>query len=130
MAILFNVTFNAHDPRRLGEFWSATTGYTIVEETDQLVRLRGPKLAGAPDLLVLRADKPAAAGNRVHLDLAADDVAVEIARLVRLGASLVDGGSPDEPNPREANDLRWFVLRDPEGNEFCLGSTAEASGRT
>src|SRR5437899_1679643 len=42
--------------------------------------------------------------NRVHLDLTADDLDGERARLVELGARVVTG----------------VMLRDPEGNEFCL----------
>jgi hypothetical protein len=26
-----------------------------------------------------------------------------------------------QPHWREANGIRWVVLRDPEGNEFCVG---------
>jgi predicted enzyme related to lactoylglutathione lyase len=46
--------------------------------------------------------------NRLHLDLAADDAAAEVARLVGLGARAVR----DFPG--------WVQLADPEGNEFCL----------
>jgi hypothetical protein len=35
----------------------------------------------------------------------------EIARLVRLGASIAD----DQPA-----DAGWVILADPEGNEFCV----------
>ena len=89
------------------------------------MRLRGPRLAGAPDLLVLRADAPASISSRVHLDLAAQDIGHEAARLITLGATLADGGSVDLPNPREANGIEWLVMRYPEGNEFCLGASPD-----
>lgn len=46
--------------------------------------------------------------NRVHLDLRCESVDAELTRLVRLGAQLVS---------RHDGHL---VMRDPEGNEFCL----------
>ena len=49
--------------------------------------------------------------NRLHLDLYTTDFAAAIEQTVALGATraddVYDGG-------------RWQVLRDPEGNEFCI----------
>jgi hypothetical protein len=45
---------------------------------------------------------------RVHVDLETDDVAAEVARLERLGATVVD--------VRES----WTVMRDPVGLVFCV----------
>ena len=50
--------------------------------------------------------------NRLHLDLQADEMKAEVARLVGLGASIVE--------ERKRHDHAWTVLRDPEGNEFCI----------
>lgn len=58
---------------------------------------------------------PTPGKNRVHVDLAVEtdkDLEAETARLVALGASVVEqvsmgGGS-------------WSVLADPEGNQFCV----------
>jgi predicted enzyme related to lactoylglutathione lyase len=50
--------------------------------------------------------------NRVHVDLQPDDRAVELARLVELGATVID--------PEGGPDGNIVVLQDPEGNEFCL----------
>jgi predicted enzyme related to lactoylglutathione lyase len=52
------------------------------------------------------------AKNRVHVDLAAPDREAEIARLVDLGAERLDD--------KDEYGLRWTILADPEGNEFCL----------
>jgi catechol 2,3-dioxygenase-like lactoylglutathione lyase family enzyme len=120
MAQIFNVTFDARDPRRLGRFWSAVTGYPVVEERDDLARLSAHG-HGVPDLLFMRVDDPTPGKNRLHLDLAAEDVVAEVVRLVDLGASLVDEGSATAPTWRSANGIRWVVLRDPEGNLLCLG---------
>ena len=52
--------------------------------------------------------------NRVHLDLQADDRAAEVERLVSLGATVV--------HDKDAWDVQWTTLADPEGNEFCVAA--------
>lgn len=62
--------------------------------------------------------------NRMHFDLvpaqgSRDD---ELARLLELGATV-------EADRRHPDGSGWVVLRDPEGNEFCiLRSDAERAG--
>jgi len=52
------------------------------------------------------------ARDQMHLDLYSDDGQAQVDRLVALGATRV----------REVNepDDTYVVLRDPEGNEFCV----------
>jgi len=121
MANLINVTIHARDPRGLAVFWSGALGYPIVQGGDDLVRLAGPRTQGAPDVLILRADELAPTGGRVHVDLAASDIDAEVRRLLALGAQLVDGEDGNGPRRREAHDIPWVVLADPEGNELCIG---------
>ena len=128
-AFIHNVTFDARDPRLLGRFWSRVTGYAVVDERDDFVRLQAPDELGVRLILFLRVEDPTPGKNRVHVDLAARQPQEEIQRLLRLGASLVDEPVDGEPSWREANGIEWVVLRDPEGNEFCLGSVpGPASG--
>jgi predicted enzyme related to lactoylglutathione lyase len=49
----------------------------------------------------------------MHVDFRSDDREAEVERVVALGASRV--GEHDEFG------VRWTVLTDPEGNEFCIG---------
>lgn len=122
MANLINVTIHARDPRGLAAFWSGALGYPIVQDSDDLVRLAGPRTSGAPDLLVLRAGELAPTGGRFHIDLAASDIDEEVQRLLALGAQLVDGEDESgRARRREAHGIPWVVLTDPEGNELCLG---------
>jgi hypothetical protein len=121
-AFIHNVTFDARDPRLLGRFWSQVTGYAVVDERDEFVRLRAPDAQGVRQILFLRVDDPTPGKNRVHIDLAARHPQDEIARLVELGASLVDQPVDGKPRWRNGNSIQWVVLRDPEDNEFCLGS--------
>ena len=54
------------------------------------------------------------AKNRLRLDVRTrpEDLGAEVARVVGLGASFVEFNSQ--------GGHRWAVMRDPEGNEFCL----------
>jgi hypothetical protein len=69
------------------------------------------RISGAsPRLWFQRVPEDKVVKNRVHIDLEADHVDAELARLLDLGASL----APAQPNDG------LVVLFDPEGNEFCL----------
>jgi catechol 2,3-dioxygenase-like lactoylglutathione lyase family enzyme len=120
-AFIYNVTFDAKEPRALGRFWSAVTGYDVVEERDDFVALHAPDKRGLRQILFFRVDEPTPGKNRTHVDLAAREPDAEIDRLLGLGARLVDERRDDGPAWREGNGTRWVVLEDPEGNVFCLG---------
>jgi len=119
-AFIHNVTFDASDPRLLGRFWSRVTGYAVIDERDEFVSLRAPDARGVRQILFLRVEDPSPGKNRVHVDLAARQPQDEIERLVALGASLVDQPIDGRPRWRDGNGIKWVVLRDPEGNEFCI----------
>jgi hypothetical protein len=93
-------------------FWAALTGWerrpVDVPEFDVLVRPEGQ-----PVRLLLQRTGGAAAG--VHVDLACDGVAAEVARHVAAGASVVRRVPGD-----------WTTLRDPAGREYCV--TARSPG--
>ena len=113
------ITFDCADPRRLAEFWAAVTGFQVQSAsaaggTASLGGKSGIKgdVAEFPRLLFIRVPEGKTVKNRIHLDLQADDMIAEVARLVGLGASVVE--------ERKMRDHAWTVLRDPEGNEFCI----------
>ncbi|PRX48441.1 putative enzyme related to lactoylglutathione lyase [Prauserella shujinwangii] len=105
------VTLDCADPRRLAGFWTKALGLEIAEDYDEYIVLRGE---GQPVALGLqRVPEPKPGKNRVHLDFGTGDRAAEVARLVALGAR--------ELADHEMPGLRWTVLADPDGNEFCVG---------
>ncbi len=61
-----------------------------------------------------RVPEPKIAKNRVHLDVPINGEVLDtaVAQLVDRGAQFVEFG--------EHPGHRWAVMRDPEGNEFCL----------
>jgi hypothetical protein len=67
-----------------------------------------------PRLFFQRVPEGKIAKNRVHLDVHVDagQKVAEVERLVTLGAELIETHSDRGPVT--------YVMRDPEGNEFCL----------
>lgn len=128
MAELGDIVFDCRHPASLARFWAAVLdGYDVAPYDEaELARLRAngvddPEddptvLVEAPDRLprffFQRVSEDKVVKNRVHLDLRADDVGSEVARLVALGAVVKDRREDDS----------WFVLTDPEGNELCVSA--------
>lgn len=103
-----SLAVDARQPETVGRFWALLLDgeLTIDSDGDAIVRTAsGPRL----DFLQVPEDK--AVKNRLHLDIAVTDVELATSEALALGATraddVYDGG-------------RWQVLRDPEGNEFCL----------
>ena len=123
------VNFDCSDPRRVAEFWAVVTGVddvgyssgpvevsmggNVVSATEEWASIRSD-IPGFPTLVFGRVPEGKTVKNRIHLDLEADDMKAEAARLVKLGATIV------QERKRGSSDV-WTVLHDPEGNEFCVG---------
>ena len=110
------VTIDCADPQKLAEFWSAALGVGVQGDIGDYVLLQRPADGGAM-VGLQRVPEPRAGKNRVHVDLSGGPPAIEVARLVGLGATVV--------GEHEVPGLRWTVLADPEGNQFCLGEHLE-----
>lgn len=113
------ITFDCTNPRAQADFWSAVTGHPVDEQSNQFAAGIGmwPRAQGRLALLFLAVPEGKTAKNRVHLDLTCDNRSAEIEKLVGLGATHV--GDHDEWG------VSWSVLRDPEGNEFCVADAHE-----
>ncbi len=108
-----SVVVHCADPEALARFYVEATDWALQKTTDDSAVLRSAAGVG-PYLVFLRTTDPKTGWNRVHLDLRpypGDDLESEAARLLELGATAVD---------LDGADIRWKVLADPEGNEFCL----------
>jgi catechol 2,3-dioxygenase-like lactoylglutathione lyase family enzyme len=96
------------DPPALARWWQRLLGGSVEVDPDQDATLHTPD-GLAIDFL--RVPDPKTVKNRLHLDLRSTDLAAATEQALGLGATRADdvyaGG-------------RWQVLRDPEGNEFCL----------
>ena len=112
MALRFEgLTVDCTDKHALAAFWCALLGTTVRGEAGQYLGLH-PVGDGHPRLVFQQVEEPLRPRGRLHLDLEVDDLEAETARAVSLGAELVD--------VVEELGTRWHVLRDPEGNLFCL----------
>jgi catechol 2,3-dioxygenase-like lactoylglutathione lyase family enzyme len=112
---LATVCVNATDMDRAADFWCATLGYqrpARIGTDDQFAKLEDPAGIG-PTVLLQRARDIPSAPTPVHLDLYTSDRDGHIERLLKLGATRAE----DWPYP-ERHD--FVVLRDTEGNEFCV----------
>lgn len=106
------VAIDSVDPAALSRFWAGVLGYTHIDDDDPDEIFIVSSDGRGPRLLFLRVPEGKSIKNRLHLDLRPEDQAIEVARVVELGARRVDIGQGD--------DKSWVVLSDPEGNEFCV----------
>ena len=114
------ITMDCADPARLAAFWSAALGWEVTHVSAGGAYLRPPD-AHRPGLELIRVDEPKVTKNRLHLgtNTMGADLDTEIERLLALGATV----AWEEEFP-DTWTYRNVVLRDPEGNEFCLGNEA------
>jgi len=104
---LYEIVVDSVDPYSIARWWADALGATYGErvETDEAWVEQIP---GAPfDCIVFGAvPEPKTVKNRIHWDVDTADVQL-----------LVDHGATVLRRPDD--DIRWHVLADPEGNEFC-----------
>ncbi|HET8651618.1 MAG TPA: VOC family protein [Gaiellaceae bacterium] len=133
MARLNNITFACEEPVELARFWAAALGYEPIETPPEVLAevekaieageldatgwamLVNPDGTG-PRLLFQRRPKTPTTDIPIHLDLDSDDRAAEVERLAALGATVVEERS-QKIGPYEEF---WTVMKDPEGNGFCV----------
>jgi hypothetical protein len=136
------VTFDCADPRALSLFWNAVLGYDLPPPPpgfgswDDFSASLPPEQRNAasasedaagqgPRLFFQRVPEGKSAKNRLHLDVRVAPglqgeermaaLESECERLVALGATRVQRHEPAPPMSHG-----FLVMRDPEGNEFCL----------
>jgi len=127
MAELREIVIDADNPAALARFWAAAIdGYSVraydeteiarlallglTPESDPSVLIDGP----GPTICCQLRSGPRPDRNRVHLDLATSARLSEVARLQALGATVW------------YEETSFSVLRDPEGNQFCVADTRVA----
>jgi predicted enzyme related to lactoylglutathione lyase len=108
------VTVDCADPEALAAFWSAVFGVPVIEPGSDRARWRRVQpLANGPAINFQPVPEPKRGKVRLHLDVLVPDIDAAVERIVALGGT--DTGTR-ETLPRG----RIAVMRDPEGNEFCL----------
>jgi glyoxalase superfamily protein len=107
------------DPDGLARFWCSVLDYEVQDEGDGVVAIGSPMVPEGkkhlgpvpPTLTFAHVPEGKTVKNRLHLDVNPTDREQdeEIARLVGLGATVVNDNRPE---------FGWVTLADPEGNEF------------
>lgn len=116
-AHVWYVTVDGHDPEALAAFWSQILGVAVKGRFgDDFVMLERPT-EEAVAMAFQRVPEAKVVKNRAHVDLQIDDLDAVTELVERLGGSRV------EDHHEEV--FRWRVMRDPEGNEFCLMPTGQ-----
>lgn len=101
------VVVDSADPAALAAFWQRLLGGEVEVDADGDAVLHGLPV----ELVFVRVPEAKTGKNRLHLDLGSSDLAAAVADAIAAGATRVDDVHRGE---------RWVVLRDPEGNEFCV----------
>jgi hypothetical protein len=148
MALEWKLVMDSANAPALADFWAEALGYEVEDPSaliDQLLaaghlpeqaviehrgrkNFRGYAAIRHPDdpfdetsgvgkgrrILFQDVPEPKSVKNRLHIDVRSDSGGLEdlVARLEKLGATRVQ-----EVNKGPAG--HWWVMRDPEGNEFC-----------
>ena len=113
-----DLVLDCADPLSLVSFWRDALDYREYF-VDESLAVLVPKDGNASPLVLQGVPEPKAGKNRMHLDIVADDIQPEIARLEKIGARRL------EEDTRNIGDVQWVVMADPEDNEFCVCTGVE-----
>ncbi|MBB3098081.1 catechol 2,3-dioxygenase-like lactoylglutathione lyase family enzyme [Actinoplanes campanulatus] len=137
----FQVTFDCADPERVARFWCAVLGYeppsppggfdtwdaywqSLPEEKRGAWFACSDPNGVGPRLYFQRVPEGKAVKNRVHLDVRAGTGLVGDERLATLEAErdrlIALGATHDYTLYADGENESCIVMRDVEGNEFCL----------
>jgi Glyoxalase-like domain len=134
------IAFDCAEPVRVARFWCDVLGYVLpavegFENWDDFDRSQRPEDRGSwcaavdpggasPRLFFQRVPEAKVAKNRVHLDVRVASGLVGEERLSVLEAEcarlLPQGASRVQLLPADDEEESCLVMRDVEGNEFCL----------
>jgi Glyoxalase-like domain len=143
MALTFQVTMDCADPAALSAFWAEVLEYKLQDppagfdswpaflESQNVPREMWNSASAIVDpagkgarIFFQQVPEGKAVKNRQHLDVSVSggptspleerrkQVKAASERIVKLGATLVEA--------RDERGEHWIVMRDPEGNEFCI----------
>jgi len=106
------VIVDCGDPERLAGFWCQVLAYELTRSNPRSAWIVDPAGRG-PNMAFLAVPEPKSVKNRLHIDLTPPEtMRAEVDRLRGLGATFFA--------EMRVEDAFWTVLRDPEGNEFCV----------
>jgi len=115
---LNHITFACDDTHRVAAFWAQLLDGYSAERSGQSSFARGE----GTELFFNRMEKSQTIELPIHLDVNVPDREAELKRVLELGGRLVETKSHSIGELSET----WTVMRDPEGNGFCIQSPPNA----
>ena len=111
------LVLDCRDPDLLARFWCEVLDFVVLDRDEHgnvEIGARDGFGGAQPTLFLSKTENPEPSKPRLHIDVNATDrdQDAELERLLALGARHADIGQTGEES--------WYVLADPEGNEFCL----------
>ncbi|GAB7051855.1 VOC family protein [Catenuloplanes indicus] len=121
MAASWTLCFDAADPHRLAAFWAAALGYLPEPGYDDPdgASIMDPDDHG-PAISFLRVPEGKTAKNRLHIDIRPTGSTKDEPAIRRRAAELIALGATHAGDESYGGIFSHVVLRDPEGNEFCV----------
>jgi predicted enzyme related to lactoylglutathione lyase len=108
-----NVTLDCNDIDKVADFWQQVLGYSKEPTVPGRYMSVSPPERDGFTLTLQRVDEKKASKNRMHLDVLVEDLDAELNKVESLGGKRLTGLLEDYGE-------RWYIMADPEGNEFCL----------
>ncbi len=112
MARIGSIVWGVRDVPQAVRFWCAALNYRPLRVPTSDWAILMPVRGDGPQLAISQAASEPQNHQRHHLDLYADDREHEVERLLGLGATRAEWRYPP--------DADYVVLRDPDGNSFCV----------
>jgi catechol 2,3-dioxygenase-like lactoylglutathione lyase family enzyme len=144
MTTRWTLTFDCHDAAVMARFWTVALGYVEApppegwdtwedwlrhfevpeDEWDDGSSLEDPQ-GVLPSISFLKVPEPKSAKNRLHLDLQVAggrhvDQTKRESLIEGMADVLVEAGGSVAFRSMQGDRLDHVVMRDPEGNEFCV----------
>ena len=123
----YSIVVDSMDVAAQARWWAEALDWRIAYEAEDEAVIVPPRALEerakdipldeqGPGLVFVTVPEGKSVKNRLHLDLAPgpdDDQAAEVAGIVEMGAKRVNVG-------QDESVVKWVVMADPEGNEFCV----------
>lgn len=90
------------DLEREAQFWVEALGGRIGRRDERYIEILGDP--AEPGVILQKVEHP----SWIHIDIESDDIEAEVARLLKLGAEVVETME------------RWTVMQAPSGHRFCI----------
>ncbi len=102
---------DCRDVEKVAGFWGKLLGLEISNHSHPYLDLMPARPEG-PTLSFQQVSEPKMGKNRLHMDIKVEDLDAAWSQIELLGGRLTKKCTEGK--------WQWYVMADPEGNEFCL----------